>query len=391
MTVIETPGKVRDGKTEAVSGEDVPRRPDAPEAAPPKPVNPSMKVARFIAAAFVLALVWHAISDRYTPSTTRGHVAAFIAQVAPRVSGRVTEIDVADNTLVEAGAPMFTLEERPFRIAVETARAELKQAAQGIDASTAEIAAALAQAAQARAARDQQREDTDRTERLFEKGQVSKAQADQAHSALATAEASLSAAMAEVDAQQRKLGPEGADNPEIEAARLKLEQAEYDLTSTTVRAPSRGLVTNLSLAIGQYVNTGAPALTFVEIEDIWISAELRENQLGNVQPGDPVKILFDAVPDRIFEGKVASIAWGISPGVTESDGLPVNQPITQWFEPARRMPVRIELDGGVAAWPHAARVGGKVDVVVLARGPGNPAAWLALGMQRLRAIGSIFY
>ncbi|MGL4280509.1 MAG: HlyD family secretion protein [Albidovulum sp.] len=358
---------------------------------PPKTGNPAMKVAKLIAAALLLALGWHALSDRYTPSTTRADVAAYVAQVAPRVSGRVTEIDVADNAIVEAGAPMFTVDERPFRIAAETARAQLQQAAQGIEASTAQLAAAEANVAQARARRDQTREDTDRSLKLFQRGRISKAQRDQAQSALETADATLDAAIAEADAARRQLGPEGASNPQIQAARLKLEQAEYDLVSTKVAAPASGLVTNLNLALGQYIGAGAPALTFIEIEDVWISAEMRENQLGNVKPGDPVNILFDAVPGEIFRGTVDSISWGINPGKTQVGGLPVNQPITQWFEPARRMPVRISLEGGLDAWPRAARLGGKVDVVIMAAGRSHPISWIAAGLQRLRSIGTIFY
>lgn len=353
--------------------------------------NPALKVAKVIAVLLVTALVWHAISDRFTPTTTRGDVAAYVAQIAPRVSGRVTEIAVTDNMLVEAGAPMFTVDERPFRIAAETARAELQQAAQGIAASTAQLAAAEAKVAQARASRDQTRLDTDRTVKLFERGRVSKAQRDQAQSGLATSEATLNAAIAEAEAARRQLGPEGESNPQIQAARLRLEQAEYDLVSTVVHAPAKGLVTNLNLALGQYIGAGAPAMTFIEIEDVWISAEMRENQLGNVKPGDPVNILFDAVPDQIFHGTVDSIAWGINPGKSQAGGLPVNQPITQWFEPARRMPVRIDLDGGIDAWPTVAKLGGKVDVVVMAEGRGNPLSWIAAGLQRLRSIGTIFY
>jgi multidrug resistance efflux pump len=310
---VDSSGKLTDATAQQVTDETGPEAPEKEipaQAAEPPPAtgNPAMKVAKRIAAALVIALSWHAISDRFTPTTTRGDVAAYVALIAPRVSGRVTEINVIDNTLVEAGAPMFTVDERPFRIAAETARAQLQQAAQGIDASTAQLAAAEASVAQARAQRDRTREDTDRTQKLFERGRVSKAQTDQALSALKTANSTLDAAIAQAEAARRELGPEGESNPQIQAARLKLEQAEYDLFSTKVVAPARGLVTNLNLALGQYIGARAPALTFIEIEDVWISAEMRENQLGNVEHGDPVNILFDAVPMKIFHGTVDSIS-----------------------------------------------------------------------------------
>ncbi|ETA49422.1 hypothetical protein [Ponticoccus alexandrii] len=89
---------------------------------------------------------------------------------------------------------------------------------------------------------------------------------------------------------------------------------------------------------------------------------------------------------QIFEGRVQSIPRGIRPGRTVQDGLVVNQPSNRWFEPARRIPVRIELVGGMEAWPRSTRVGGKVHAVIFAHGSENGAiALLANGLQRLRS------
>ena len=66
-------------------------------------------------------------------------------------------------------------------------------------------------------------------------------------------------------------------------------------------------------------------------------------------------------------------------------GLVVNQPANRWFEPARRIPVRIELTGGMDAWPRQVRVGGKVHAVIFADGTANPIALIARGLQRVRS------
>ena len=97
------------------------------------------------------------------------------------------------------------------------------------------------------------------------------------------------------------------------------------------------------------------------------------------------------MPGQIFEGRVQSIAWGINPGRNMQGGLVVNQPSNRWFEPARTIPVRVELIGGMAAWPLRARVGGKVDAVVYASGTGNPIAWIAGGIQRIKSITSYLH
>ena len=176
----------------------------------------------------------------------------------------------------------------------------------------------------------------------------------------------------------------GSENPSVKSAQLALEQAEFDLLSTKVIAPRRGVVTNLRLAPGQFVGAGQPALTFIEDEGVWITADLRENQLVEVDAGDRVTMVFDAAPGQVFGGRVESLGWGINPGRSEAGGLPINAPSTQWFEPARRMPVRIELDGGMDAWPRKARVGGNVSVVVHATG-GGVVSTLASGLQRIQS------
>lgn len=68
----------------------------------------------------------------------------------------------------------------------------------------------------------------------------------------------------------------------------------------------------------------------------------------------------------------------------------VNQPASRWFEPARRIPVRIELTGGMERWPRDVRVGGKATVTVLAE-PGGPVGWLARATMRLRSVASYLH
>ena len=149
----------------------------------------------------------------------------------------------------------------------------------------------------------------------------------------------------------------------------------------SVLAPRRGVVTNLQLAPGQFVGAGQPALTFIEDEGVWITAEFRENQAGRDRSRGPCDAGLRRRPRPIYEGRVESLGWGINPGRSQAGGLPVNAPSNQWFEPARRMPVRIEIDGGLDAWPRKARVGGNVSVLIHATG-GGVIASIASGFQR---------
>ncbi|MBS1301356.1 HlyD family secretion protein [Loktanella sp. SALINAS62] len=336
-------------------------------------------------------LYWTAASDHFAPGTSRGIVSSNVTQVAPRVSGRVVAVEAPDNGIVEQGETLFRMDPRSFEIAVEAARTNLAQAVQGVAASSAQIEAAQAQVAQARVNAEDARRTAERQQSLLERGIVSTQVRDQAQAALDSAEATITAAEANAESARQQLGAQGEENTAIRAAGLALEQAEYDLLSTTVVAPSLGLVTNLHLTEGQFVNAGAGVVTFINADAVWITADLRENQLLNVNAGDAVTITFDALPGRVFEGRVDSIGWGINPGRSESGGLPINAPSNQWFEPARKMPVRIVLDGGMEAWPSKARLGGKAGVLIHATDDNHFVTRVAAVLQQLGSYLSALY
>src|SRR4029450_4743398 len=113
---------------------------------------------------------------------------------------------------------------------------------------------------------------------------------------------------------QANLGAPGFANPKVKQAVAGLEQARLNLRMTTVVAPTDGVVTPLPLAPGQCVGPAQPLLSFLERGPRWITADMRENQLGNVKPGQDVTIALDLLPGKLFHGRVHSIGWGVRQG-----------------------------------------------------------------------------
>jgi hypothetical protein len=102
------------------------------------------------------------------------------------------------------------------------------------------------------------------------------------------------------------------------------------------------MVTNLRLASGQYVSPGQPLLSFLESGARWISADMRENQLGNVTPGQRVTIALDVKPGKLFHGQVQSVGWGVSQGNEAPTGQLSSVPAESgWLREPQRFPVRI--------------------------------------------------
>lgn len=350
-----------------------------------------VRVGLIVILLMVAFTTWYAVSDKLAPYTDRGTVGGYVAQVAPRISGQVVDVHVEDNTIVQEGDLLFELDSRPFQIAVEQAEVDLEQATQSINASSASLIAAQAKVSQARANLENARTSDARFQSLAQRGIAPRTQADASRAELAVAKAQVEAAEADLTSAEAELGITVANNPRIKAAQLKLEKAQLDLIYARVVAPTLGVVTNLHLAIGQYVNAGSPGLTFIDGRGAWITADMRENQLADIKTGDKAGLLFDAVPGHIFTGTVHSVGWGIDTGRTTSGGLLQNEPETRWFEPARRIPVRIELDGDLSDWPRPVKVGAKVTVVIYTSGEQNPSAWIATALHRVQSLLSYLY
>jgi multidrug resistance efflux pump len=151
-----------------------------------------------------------------------------------------------------------------------------------------------------------------------------------------------------------------------------LEKAELDFTNTRVRARSAGLITDLRTDAGQFTAAGSPVMTLITIHDMWISAEMTENNLGHVEPGTPVSIALDALPGQVFEGRVRSVGYGVSVGPNAPPGgLPTVQNSRDWLRPAQRFPVIVEFTQGELSGLRGVRVGGQAEVMAFPT-HGNP-------------------
>jgi multidrug resistance efflux pump len=150
----------------------------------------------------------------------------------------------------------------------------------------------------------------------------------------------------------------------VQAAEASLNRARLDLDRTRVRAPARGLVTDVRVDAGNFAAAGAPLMTFVAIEDLWIQADFRENNLGHVDPGDPVQIVLDVQPGRVFAGRVRSVGYGVSTGDEQLGVLPTVENDRDWLRAAQRFPVVIEFDEQVTRETLGLRVGAQATVMI---------------------------
>ena len=304
----------------------------------PTPRNPLRRIALIVVLLALVLFVLSVFMERRTPSTSQAQVQAYVVGIAPEVTGRVVEVNVIDNSRVDAEQVLFRIDPERYELAVSEAEASLASVGQSMGASTAAVDAAQAKLVTAQVDRDNLRVQSARATELQRQGVYSKARADAAKSAFDQAEAAVSGAEAELAKAKEQLGPSGNDNPQLQAALAALEKARLDLVQTTVRAPSAGVVTNLQLSIGKVVSAGQPAMTFIDVGTIWIAAAFKENSLENVAVGNRAELLFDALPGRLFPAKVESVGLGVSQqgggGTDPNTGLPTIRTDTGWVQEA---------------------------------------------------------
>lgn len=368
--------------------------------APPR--NRARTVLPLLGGAFAaLALgVW--LAGRGKESTDDAFVEAHVVNVAARVSGQVKRVAVKDNQEVREGDVLLELDDRDAKVRLAAASADLESARASLAALEAQLAltergvtATIKQArggvvqaraltGSSRAAVTQARADVTaaaarqrlagtelkRAQKLAAEGATSaadldarQANFDQADALLAQARARLVSALANIDnatgsvetAAGRMVAAQTGP-AQVEAARAQVsvgkarvaqaeaarEQAELNLSYTVVRAPRAGVVSRRTVEPGQMVDPSRPLLAVTGIDDVWVVANFKEDQLAHMRPGQAAKVKIDAFSGRTFAAHVDSLAGGTG---SRFALLPPDNASGNFTKVVQRVPVLIRIDG----------------------------------------------
>jgi len=339
-----------------------------------------------IALAVLLALfLYHVFADRITPYTSQAAIDTFVVQIAPEVSGPVVAVTVSDNREVKKGQVLFRIDPRPFQIALQVAQANVVLATQAANASAADVRVAEAQLSRQRVDLAASRQLGKIVLDLSAKRALSETSAIRARADIAKTRAEIGRGEAETERARIRMGDAGESNAQVRQALAALAQAELDLSHSIVVAPSDGVVTNLRLSPGQFASRGQPVLSFIANGPRWISAAMRENQLGLIAPGNRALVVFDDRPGAVYAAHVDSLGWGIAQGGEAPTGqLPTVSAPSGWLREPQRFPVRIVLDAPTRPSEPLppGRNGAQANVVVLTRDTSimNPLARLWIRM-----------
>lgn len=324
--------------------------------------------------------VWGAKNLIYS----RSHVATDNAQVdgrllpiASKVQGFITRVPVEDNQVVKAGDTLLVLDARELNAKVDQARADLNAAlalaGNGHQAGqlTAQLAAAKANAAGSNAtvhsAEVNVRKaaaDLERIKGLAAKQIVPAQQLDASQAAFDAASATLEATRRAESAAQAQVGvANGAaigGDAKVAAARAALATAEVQRSWGVIVSPMAAIITKRTVEPGALLQPGQTAMMLVPIEEIWVTANVKETKLGHVVVGDSVEFTVDSYGDHQFRGVVESL----SPATGAKFALlPPDNATGNFTKVVQNVPVRIAVAKPLdSAYPL--RPGMSVDVSI---------------------------
>ena len=350
--------------------------------------NP-IRLLTWIILGFCIFLFWiYVLSDRHTPYTDQARIKGLAIPIAPRVSGNITEIKVKLHSKVNVGDTLFQLDKRPFELAIKTAEAKLDNTAQQIGAKTATVKSAAGRLGVAKAQLDRATRNFNRVQTVLNEnpGALSQADKDAAETAYSQAVEQVASAEADLEKAEQQLGDSGPDNPQVRAAVVSVEKAYLDLAFSTITAPASGVIESYNVDLGYYGQPGQSLAMLVTTSDIWIQADMKENNLSNMKAGDAVEFVLDVAPGKIFKGEVRSIGYGVNTGYNNRNDLPDVKANQSWLRDPQRFPVIISMSNEDIL--EYSRLGGQVDVVIF-----TSDRWFLnlLGRWRLRINGWLSY
>ena len=354
MTVHTTPSAAAQTALPATALEGV--LPGAPTSPVRKKLNLRKLLLMGVAVLALAGAGWYGYDywtvGQYLVSTDDAYVKADNTTIAPKVSGYLNGVLVADNEHVTAGQVLARIDDRDFKVALDQAKADVLAANATISSKEAQIEVQQAVIKAARATLDVDQanvtfaaQDNKRYTDLAATGSGSVQNAQQAQSRIASAQATLERDTANLASALKQVDLLKAEIMQAKAAAARAEavqhHAELNLGYTTIVSPIDGVVGNRSLRVGQFVQAGTQLMSIVPTDAAYVVANFKETQLTHVKSGQAVDIEVDMFPGQIVHGHVDSIAPASG---QEFALLPPDNATGNFTKVVQRIPVKIALD-----------------------------------------------
>jgi len=351
-----------------------------PAAIAPRPRSKRKLALGIVALAVLLGglaygVYWWLVLSHYE-STDNAYVQGNVVQLTPQIAGTVVAIYADDTDFVKTGQPIVKLDPADAQVALDQAEAQLAQAVREVrttyvnnGALRAQVAAREADLVRARSDVQRAQDDVNRRAPLVRTGAVGQEEFNHANAQLAAAKSAEAAAGSAIEAAREQLASNQSltenvsveQHPNVLRAAARVREAFLALRRSQLLAPVDGYVARRSVQLGQRVQAGAPLLSVVALDDVWVDANFKEGQLRNLRIGQPVELEADVYGKKVtYHGTIEGLGAGTGAAFAL---LPAQNATGNWIKIVQRVPVRIALDPKEVR-EHPLRVGLSMDAKV---------------------------
>jgi len=295
------------------------------------------------------------MEGRFLVGTEDAYVAGNRIQITAQVAGTIIAVHAEDTDRVQAGDTLVVLDDTDARVALDQAKAALAERVREVRElfvqSRVQDARVKVREAELKRAED----DLVSRNHLARTGATSQETRRHAENDVAQARENLAAAREDLAAAQVLIDKTSAsEHPRVRLAAAQLRSAYLDWRRTRVPAPASGQVAQRSAQVGQRTEPGAPLMSIVPLEDLWVDANFKEAQLSDARIGQPAEMTADLYGDDVhYHGRVVGLSAGTGSAFAL---LPAQNATGNWIKVVQRVPVRIALDPQELA-AHPLRIG----------------------------------
>ena len=279
-------------------------------------------------------------------STDNAYVGAQKVLITPEVSGTVESIAVKEGQPLKAGDVLFTIDRKPYEIALSQAQAALAKAENDYNTYKTRAQALKAQLALSQDTLALRQDELDRKSALLKNKVTSVTDVEANRIAVQQARASLEALQQQSQETLAQLGGKEdaplSDFAPWQAAQAAVAQAQWNIDHTVLKAPLDGIATQVTnIQLGRYLPAGTTVFAVVAEKGLWVDANPKETDITYLQAGQPATVTVDAFPNRAIKAHVEAI----SPGTGAQFSLiPAQNAAGNWVKVVQRVPVRIVFD-----------------------------------------------
>lgn len=318
----------------------------------------------------VAVLIWKFCDPRYE-TTDDAQVEQYMSPINVKVPGYISEIRFTEHQHVRKGDTLVIIDNREYAIALQQAEASLIDAISGgkvaegsLNTATTSAGVFDASIKEAELRAEKLSRDYQRHKKLLEKNASTPILVEQYQTELDMANAKIAALRQQKEAARSTVGEvsQRRENAQAAIARAQaaVDLAHLNLSYTVITAPTDGYVGRRTIEVGQLVNPGQTLTTLIPDTRKWVVANFKETQMARIRKNQLVKITIDALPCRIFIGKVTAISSATG---AKYSMIPTDNSAGNFVKIQQRVPVRIDFCDSLSSDDNRRMAAGMMCVV----------------------------